>query len=84
MLKNFHPKSRVWNNSGVLRCLFLFSILVFVFSSSIFAQAKMVKGNVTDAAGKPIAGVSVTISGSSKGTVTDERGDFSLQAADNA
>ncbi len=84
MLKNFHPKSQAWNSSVLLRCLFLFFILVFVFSSSIFAQAKLVKGNVTDAAGKPIAGVSVTISGSSKGTLTDERGDFSLQVADNA
>ena len=84
MLKNFHPKSQVWSSSATLRCLFLFSILMFVFSSSILAQAIMVKGNVRDAAGKPIAGVSVTISGSNKGTITDERGDFSLQAAENA
>lgn len=84
MLKNCHHKSQVWNNNAVLRCLFLFSILMIVFSSSIVAQAQMVKGNIRDAAGKPIAGVSVTISGSNKGTVTDERGDFSLQVADNA
>lgn len=42
-----------------------------------FAQQK-VSGHVTDATGEPLIGVSVTIKGTSTGTVTDFEGNYSL------
>ncbi|WP_287828867.1 TonB-dependent receptor [Bacteroides sp.] len=38
-----------------------------------------VKGNVTDASGEPLIGVSIQIKGSATGTITDLDGNFSLQ-----
>lgn len=46
-----------------------------------FAQAVQVSGQVTAADGNPITGVSVTIRGSSAGTVTDAGGKFSISAS---
>ena len=40
-----------------------------------------VSGRVSDAQGKPIEGVSVTVKGSSAGTTTDAEGKFSLEAS---
>ncbi len=39
-----------------------------------------IKGTVKDKAGSPLVGISVTISGKTGGTTTDETGSFSLQA----
>lgn len=39
---------------------------------------EMVRGTVTDTQGQPIPGVSITVKGSSAGTVTNEEGKFSL------
>lgn len=67
------------NESNYLRhlfCLFLF----FVICSSAFAQ-NMIKGTVTDAADKsPLPGVSIAISGTTEGTITDADGSYSLKA----
>jgi TonB-linked SusC/RagA family outer membrane protein len=41
-----------------------------------------VKGKVTDEKGNPIAGVTVTIKGTNKQTLTDESGEFSLASID--
>ncbi len=43
-----------------------------------------VKGKVLDANGESLAGVSVTIKGTTTGTTTDKAGNFSLSVADNA
>jgi iron complex outermembrane receptor protein len=45
-------------------------------------NALPVKGTVTAQDGSPIQGVSITILGTSKGTSTDERGNFEIQAND--
>lgn len=42
-----------------------------------------VTGKVTDVSGTPLAGVIVTIKGTSKATITDREGNFSLDIADN-
>ncbi|MEO5995341.1 MAG: TonB-dependent receptor [Chitinophagaceae bacterium] len=47
------------------------------------AFVKPIKGNVTDEKGIAIAGVSITIKGSSLGTVTDGKGAFSLSIPDD-
>lgn len=41
-------------------------------------QSTNIKGNVTDAGGQPVAGVTVIVKGSNKGTVTDMNGNYSL------
>ncbi len=39
-------------------------------------QKQSVHGKVTDEAGKPLQGVSVTVKGSTKGVATNERGEY--------
>lgn len=43
-----------------------------------------VRGTITDDKGQPLAGVSVTVKGSSNGTTTDAAGNFSLTVPDDA
>ncbi len=43
----------------------------------------VVKGVVSDVSGKPMAGVSVSIKGSSFGTTTNDNGEFSISAPEN-
>lgn len=43
-----------------------------------------ITGNVTDDKGEPLIGASVTVKGTTLGTITDLDGNFSLQAAGNA
>ncbi|SDL14271.1 TonB-linked outer membrane protein, SusC/RagA family [Catalinimonas alkaloidigena] len=62
---------------GLLVALFGFTIF------SVFGQNTPVTGTVTDTEGQPIPGVSITVKGTTKGTVTDLNGAFELSAADN-
>ncbi len=41
---------------------------------------KQITGTITGAEGLPLQGASVTVAGTSKGTVTDEKGNFQIQA----
>jgi len=49
-----------------------------LLSCILFAQQKTVTGKVTDADGKPVAGVTVSIKGSTVSTTTDANGSFSI------
>ncbi|HVY76030.1 MAG TPA: TonB-dependent receptor [Puia sp.] len=57
--------------------ILFFSLL---FSLSLSAQSP-VTGRVVDNNGKPLSGVSVVIHGTSKGTITNASGEFSLEAS---
>lgn len=46
--------------------------------SSTFAQGGKISGNITDMKGEPLPGVSVKLTGTKTGTVTDSQGAFSL------
>lgn len=59
--------------------LFLFGF--FVLMQSSYAQNKTITGKITDATGKGIEGVSVLLSSTKKGTLTNKDGGFSLSAA---
>lgn len=61
--------------------LLLATTLIAFFSAN--AQRE-VTGRVTDASGTPLAGVSVNIKGSSKGTTTGPDGSFKISAAPDA
>lgn len=52
-------------------------------SISLVAQNKSVTGKVTDEAGEPLPGVSVSVKGSTTGTATDFDGNYSLQNLKN-
>jgi TonB-linked SusC/RagA family outer membrane protein len=52
-------------------------------TSMIDAAAEIITGIVTNDKGEPLAGVSITIKGSSAGTTTNEKGNFKLQVDDD-
>lgn len=47
------------------------------------ADPIVVTGTITDLEGKPLAGASVIVQGTSRGTVTDEQGKFSIEVDEN-
>ncbi|HYF30452.1 MAG TPA: TonB-dependent receptor [Chitinophagaceae bacterium] len=64
-------------------CPFLMALLLSALT--VFAQDRTVSGKVTDSKdGTPLAGVSVTVKGSSTGVQTDANGNFSISVPANA
>jgi iron complex outermembrane receptor protein len=57
-------------------------LLLFTFIAS--AQDKVVTGRVTDAAGKGLPGISVTVKGQTRGVVTSDDGSFSISVPTSA
>ncbi|MHB1312057.1 MAG: SusC/RagA family TonB-linked outer membrane protein [Gemmatimonadaceae bacterium] len=53
----------------------------FLFAAQAFAQQKTVTGRVTSEVGAPLQGVSVVISGTSVGTLTNGDGNYSIRAS---
>lgn len=66
------------SNSLILRLLAASAALLTALSA--FAQTATVRGRVTDPSGQPVAGVTVMISGTSTGTMTDADGRYSISA----
>jgi iron complex outermembrane receptor protein len=58
-------------------------LLLAVIGFTAFAKAQTVTGTVTDAKGDPIAGISVTVKGTTKGTSTNAQGVFTLTGVAN-
>ncbi len=62
-------------------------VLLFMAVLSVgvlaFAQNRQVTGTVTDGAGKPIAGATVVVEGTTTGTTTNAAGKFSVSAPSN-
>lgn len=58
----------------------LFSLFFILFFAAA-AVAQTVTGTVTDGSNKPVAGVTVTVKGTNRATVTNESGSFSINAA---
>jgi iron complex outermembrane receptor protein len=59
------------------------SLLLFVilFSSALAAQSATIKGNVNDANGLPLAGASVILEGTKRGTISDASGNYELKVS---
>ncbi len=66
-----------------MRKLLLGLIAVLLFAGQVLAQ-KTIRGTVTDDKGNPVPNVSVTIVGSTVGTVTKEDGSYTLSIPANA
>jgi TonB-linked SusC/RagA family outer membrane protein len=59
-------------------------LLLAVIGFTAFAKAQTVTGTVTDSKGDPVAGISVIVKGTTKGTSTNAQGVFTLTAANGA
>ena len=67
------------SNDKKKRLLGAKSMLTFIFlfmSTLIFAQTKTITGRVVDENGEAIIGASVTVKGTSRGTITNLDGGF--------
>jgi len=62
--------------------LLTFCFMLFL-STLALAQNKVLNGKVNDATGNPISGASIRVVGSNKGTITNEKGEFTLNTAAN-
>src|ERR1044072_7778665 len=56
-------------------------ILLLLISVGSFAQVREVTGQVTDADGKPVSGVTVSVKGTAANVITDEKGNYRLMAS---
>ncbi|HEU4555425.1 MAG TPA: TonB-dependent receptor [Chitinophaga sp.] len=65
-------------NASRRLCLLLAIIAMLTGVVPVFAQSGKISGNVTDTKGEPLPGVSVKLTGTKTGTVTDSHGAFSL------
>src|SRR6478736_1647001 len=66
-----------------LSFLMLFFLFLSIHFSSIAQNSKTIRGRVTDEKNAPISGASVTVKGSTKGTVTNSDGYYIIQAPTN-
>lgn len=64
--------------------LLLICLLTTVCGQLAFAQSRQISGKVSDSGGSPLPGVSVTVKGTSQGSVTDASGKYSVQAVNSA
>lgn len=62
----------------------LTAVFFFFFSISTIAQETPVSGTVTGENNTPLAGVSVTVQGTTRGTSTNSSGRFTISASPNA
>jgi len=60
---------------------FGFLLICFFITKSVLAQTSVLRGSVRDANGLPMAGASVIIDGTKKGTVSDASGNFELKVS---
>ena len=61
------------------RLQILFFSLMFLLSASMYAQTTTVSGTIIDEDSVPLIGVNVSVQGTTKGTVTDINGNYSLE-----
>jgi TonB-linked SusC/RagA family outer membrane protein len=68
---------------GLYQCLPLKRLLILLFAISltvpILAQELQISGNVTDNSGEPLPGANILIEGTTRGTVTDVNGKYSIE-----
>src|SRR5258708_3231438 len=61
-----------------MRKISLFFSFLVLLTGQLAAQGRVISGTVTDAGGVPIAGASITVKGSNRGTSTGTDGSFSI------
>lgn len=63
---------------------FVLFFVMFLFSTSLYAQQKTITGTVTDSNGDPIVGASVLVKGTTQGAVTNIDGKYTLNVSGDA
>lgn len=63
---------------AIKRILSIMCISLFLLGGQLYAQQRDVTGTVTDSQGEPLIGVTVSVKGTTKGTMTDIDGKYSL------
>jgi TonB-linked SusC/RagA family outer membrane protein len=62
----------------------ILTVFLMVMAVSVYAQRQNLSGKVTDSSGGALPGVTVVVIGTTVGTITDNNGEFKLQAPPNA
>ncbi|MGB4772115.1 MAG: TonB-dependent receptor [Chitinophagaceae bacterium] len=80
----FNVQEQMEQNKRIPVAKAIMLVMAVVWCGCLAAQdnRSMIKGFVTDSSGKALAGASVVISGSGKGTITNKDGRFSLRKPD--
>lgn len=68
---------------AILRICLAISLLFLVSIKELYAQTKNVTGTVTDSTGQILAGVSVSLAGTTRGNITNDQGQYHLNAPEN-
>ncbi|MDR3058197.1 MAG: carboxypeptidase-like regulatory domain-containing protein, partial [Prevotella sp.] len=63
-----------------LICISLFLLC----GQNVYAQQKEIKGTVTDSQGEPLIGVTIAVKGTTKATMTDMDGTYTLSVGNDA
>jgi len=58
--------------------LSIIAVLILAAIMMAYTESRTITGKVTDKSGQPLAGVIVTVKGTSNGTVTDSNGDYKI------
>ena len=66
------------------KLLLLIAALLVVNTQAVLAQSKQIKGTVLDESGMGFPGATVTVKGTSVGTVTDTKGNFQINMPDGS
>ena len=72
------------NPKLLLKKIIFSCICALVFCGNAYSQATVLKGKVTDAAGMGIPSATIKIKGTSKGTMTDANGNFTINYTGNS
>lgn len=71
--------SNFWNSLTAKSCLLTLALLL-VGTGMAPAQPTAIRGTVTDESGSPLVGVTVVVENTNKGTTTDVRGNYVIEA----
>ena len=70
-------KKSIFSNNPLSKCLHLL-VVILISGTSLLAQNTVINGTVTDASGKALPGVSISLQGKDNGYLSDNDGKFML------
>lgn len=83
MKQEYHAYQERKPDKGFLPTL-LFLVLFLAFGGTAYAQSRTVTGQVVDDTDSPLPGVAIQVKGTTKGTITDIDGNYSIRVDDGA
>ena len=58
----------------------MLTIMIFFFTSAVFAQQQTLKGKVSSSSGESLIGATVSVVGTTRGASTDSEGNYKIEA----